>query len=433
MPPPSEFLRPRRTAGDPPAQGAVNAWPLWRGTIALLALAWLLRWAAPLLVPIATAVVLTLVLSAPVQALVRRGVPVVLGAGLVVGALAAGLAGLAFLLADQGLRHWRDGVGAAGGFAALLATLAAGEGVLAEVARWSLATRPTDPDVWVAAAAPLLWHGAVDAALTMSAVLLLLYFMLLSQRELVERLLRALPGVRARRRLLLAVRDCRRGIGHYLLVMTVVNVGLAVATGLVLWAIALPHALLWAVVTFVLAFVPYLGPLAVTAVLGLAGAAHFGPSTMLLAPPLAFLGLHAVEGNLINPWLMGRQLRLDKVAVLIAVMAGAWCWGLAGGLLAVPALIAADAGLRHARRRSVFRALVSVDGQCPVEQPATASSPARDRDGAASVRLDGAAALAARRPLAAVGPADLDDAQAGGGPAPEIEGVAPVVDRAQPQ
>ena len=64
------------------------------------------------------------------------------------------------------------------------------------------------------------------------------------------------------------------------------NVGLALGppvitslvTGLALWWIGLPNPTLWAVVVGVLNFVPYIGPLIIIALLGLAGAFTFADS-----------------------------------------------------------------------------------------------------------------------------------------------------------
>ncbi len=43
-----------------------------------------------------------------------------------------------------------------------------------------------------------------------------------------------------------------------------------------------------------------------------------------------------MEGNLLQPLIVGRALRVHPAAVLVAVTAGTLLWGLAGAVLAVP-------------------------------------------------------------------------------------------------
>ena len=130
--------------------------------------------------------------------------------------------------------------------------------------------------------------------------------------------------------------------------------------------------MLWAGAAFVLAFVPYLGPLATALLLLVAGAAQFGDSIALPAPALAFLVLHGLEANLMSPWLMGRQLRISRLAVLVTVLVGSWCWGLIGGVLAVPLLVIAQAALRRSPGHRVMKALLRRE---------TDGSPWRSRSG----------------------------------------------------
>ena len=61
----------------------------------------------------------------------------------------------------------------------------------------------------------------------------------------------------------------------------------------------------------------------------------------------AMLLLTTIEGQLVTPQLLGRQLRLNPVAVLVWMMAWGWMWGLAGLLLAVPMLVCLKTVCEH--------------------------------------------------------------------------------------
>jgi predicted PurR-regulated permease PerM len=202
-------------------------------------------------------------------------------------------------------------------------------------------------------------QGAAGAiVVTESAVLL--FFMRLSLAPLGRRLAAVLPARRCARLRLLA-RDVRRGVLGYLVVMVAMNAGLAAALALSLAAFDVAQPLVWAGAVFALVFIPYLGPLAAVGLLLVVGAARFGPTAAMAAPAAAFLLLHGIEANLISPWFTARKLQTSRVAVLVAVLAGTWAWGVVGGLLAMPLLIAAQLALARTNSSPVLSALLEAD------------------------------------------------------------------------
>jgi len=53
-----------------------------------------------------------------------------------------------------------------------------------------------------------------------------------------------------------------------------------------------------------------------------------------------------LEGNVLQPLLMGRAVELNGVAVVLAVAVGSLLAGIAGALLSVPLLAVLNAGIR---------------------------------------------------------------------------------------
>ena len=190
----------------------------------------------------------------------------------------------------------------------------------------------------------------ISFALSASATVILLYFLLASERWLVTRTVAAIRRPRTRALVLAGVRQAQRDIGLFISTMSLVNVALGVATGLALWAIGLPNPVLWGTTTAVLAFIPYLGPLLITVLLLLAGSVTFGTGFAMLGPPAAFLLLHGIEANFLSPLIMGHRLRFSPVFVFLSVMVWGWLWGIAGAFLAVPLLLALRAVCKRSRR-----------------------------------------------------------------------------------
>lgn len=393
-----------------------------------------------MLVPLACAAVLALLLSASVEGLQRRGVPAWLGAGGLVLAPIAGVGAALALLAGSGPDWLRNAGSAASRVSALLDPLAARAGGVGAAARW-LQTRMT---LDLAALAPQAGRQVLEGLVTGAAAAMLLFFLLLAQRSLLDGLVQAMPDLRARRRLLGALREARRGVATYVVTVALMNFALASTCGLALAALGIPQSPVWAGIMFALLFIPYLGPLAIVALLAVAGHGSFGAAPAMTGPPLVFLALHAVEANLLSPWLLGYRLRVSRVAVLAVVLVFGWAWGLAGGVLAVPLLIVARAVLRRSPGRPVAKALLAAEGASPAALDSSLFRLGRKLSGNGLRTV-----LASRSELHQVNPVgsglrhlparpgagapDLEQAQAGGAPGGSVERIATVEDRAQAQ
>ncbi|HEX6720369.1 MAG TPA: AI-2E family transporter, partial [Burkholderiaceae bacterium] len=157
----------------------------------------------------------------------------------------------------------------------------------------------------------------------------------------------AIPRRRSRALLLAGLRCAQREIGRFVASLALINVGVAIATFGAMWWLGLPNPLLWGVMAGVLNFIPYIGPVIIVALLSLAGMLTFDTAGAMLAPAAMFLLIHAIESNIVSPWFVGRRLSLSPVAVFLSVMFWGWAWGIAGAMMAVPALV----GLRSVCKR----------------------------------------------------------------------------------
>ncbi|MFO0954579.1 MAG: AI-2E family transporter, partial [Isosphaeraceae bacterium] len=180
--------------------------------------------------------------------------------------------------------------------------------------------------------------GLVGVLAGVVMLLAYLFYMLLTRADWIGRIRRAASGLglRPTSRRLEAVRG---QISTYINCLLGVSAGYVVVTTLVLWAIGVPQPLLWGVITGLLEFIPYLGPmLAVTlptlAALG-AGGSWWQPAAVVGY----FVALQTVEGYVISPVLYGRAVEIDPVTVLFGVLFFGFLWGPAGLALAMPMMI----------------------------------------------------------------------------------------------
>ncbi|MFF0234632.1 AI-2E family transporter [Micromonospora sp. NPDC005254] len=109
----------------------------------------------------------------------------------------------------------------------------------------------------------------------------------------------------------------------------------AIGIGLALVLLRVPLALPLALITFLGGFVPIIGATVAGAVAVLVALAANGPTTALLTLA-AVVAVQQIEGNLLEPLVMKRQVRLHPAVILVAVTAGTLIAGIAGAFVSVP-------------------------------------------------------------------------------------------------
>lgn len=177
--------------------------------------------------------------------------------------------------------------------------------------------------------------------------LLMTFFMIESRIRMKRRMVLDRHSFNASVRLARVLRDVQERVSSYILTVAFVNfgVGVIVATGA--WAFGLSAPIMWGGLAFVLNFLPYIGPLMFMGLIGLVGLGTAPSVGVGLIPMLAYLGLHAVESNVVTPAILGARFTLNPVAILISISYFSWIWGVLGALLSVPILLTIAALLDH--------------------------------------------------------------------------------------
>ena len=132
------------------------------------------------------------------------------------------------------------------------------------------------------------------------------------------------------------VGSVQKQISFYLLVKIGVSVLAAGCTWLVLAATHTELAMMLAVLTFILNFIPNIGPLIATvAPLPVLFLQYGFDWHMLLVLALLTL-VHFVVGNILETRWLGKGMNLDPIIVIASLIFWALVWGVMGALLAVP-------------------------------------------------------------------------------------------------
>ncbi len=165
-----------------------------------------------------------------------------------------------------------------------------------------------------------------------------LFFMLLGRAQLRRVLVIFFDERDARLRTLKIMNDIEHNLTGYLSIVALINVAVGLCGGAAAWLAGLPDPVAWAVLGFILNFIPYLGALIMEAALLMVGLVTFPTLTHALIAPLLFLALATLEGHFITPSIMGRRLTLNPLTVFLSLVFWTWLvgpdWRVPGGATA---------------------------------------------------------------------------------------------------
>lgn len=118
-----------------------------------------------------------------------------------------------------------------------------------------------------------------------------------------------------------------------------VNLVTATASGLMFWFLGIPHAGLWAVLTFFLSFVPYIGAFVAGVPPILLAYAQAGLGYALLTGVLMVV-INAIAENIVAPWVMGKGLSISPTVVFLSFLFWMFILGGSGAFIAMPLTLA---------------------------------------------------------------------------------------------
>ena len=153
----------------------------------------------------------------------------------------------------------------------------------------------------------------------------------------------------ARLRLARMVRDIANNVTGYLFVITMSNIGIAIATATILTLLGLPNAIIWGCIFGLSNFVPMIGPALVIISALAVGLATEASLPWGLATAAAMLAVITIEGNIIRPWAMARRIEVNPIAMFVAIAFVVWIWGIGASMIAAPLMVVIYTGAKYAR------------------------------------------------------------------------------------
>jgi predicted PurR-regulated permease PerM len=367
---------PGKPEESPPTVMDVIAGPgLALTVMASLAVVLMLQWLEAVLIPIVIGILLAYTLDPLVKALARAKIRRPFGAAIVLVALIAALGLGVYSLTGQALQIVRQVPEAALRIRERVRNIGAKDSALGEVqkaatelqktaevaSQQSQTTSPGSQAVQKVqivepafdAQSYLYWGGMnlIGAAGQFAVILFLVYFFLVTgdlyKRKLVKL---AGPTLSKKKATVEILDDVNSQIANFIRVQVFTSAVVAVATMAALWYFGVQQYIIWGLLAGIFNSIPYVGPILVSAGLGVVGFMQFDDLERTLTVAGVALLITTLEGYLLTPALMSRAARMNPVAIFIGLLFWGWIWGVWGAILAVPMLMMIKAVCDHIER-----------------------------------------------------------------------------------
>ena len=171
-------------------------------------------------------------------------------------------------------------------------------------------------------------------------IIILTLFLLSGGPPMLARMTSAFASDLNRRTSFRVIEKVRSEVGRFYATTALINVGLGLVTGFVMMLCGMPNPFLWGTMAAILNFIPYAGATTTLIVLTIVAIISFDGLGHAVAVAGSYLAIATIEGQFVQPLLVGRRLQLNPMLVFLALWLGGCFWGIAGIILATPTLAA---------------------------------------------------------------------------------------------
>ncbi len=320
---------------------------------ALAVLSWVVGQLWVIVLPVALGLLLATVLWPPAR-LLRRVLPDALASLLVLVAAVTVLAGVVVWVAPQIALYVQEVADASSGGLRGLRDLATGPPLRIDPGQVDQAV---DEAVgWLQGNAGSIAGGLLSGVTTVGSILVgillavAMCFFVLKDGPRFLPWVTALAGPRVAPHAVEVARRSWTTLSGFVRAQAIVGLVDAVAIGIGLAVLGVPLALPLSVLIFFGAFIPIIGATVTGVLAALVALVSNGPTSALIVIVLVLV-VQQLEGNVLQPILVGHTLDLHPALVILAVTAGGSLFGIVGAFLAVPVTAVATELVRYGRER----------------------------------------------------------------------------------
>ena len=143
-------------------------------------------------------------------------------------------------------------------------------------------------------------------------------------------------------------------ISKYVSIKSLISLTTGIITGIICWSFGLQFAVFWGFLAFLLNFIPSIGSIIATSFPLFMAVIQFDNLGVIAAIGILLILTQLIIGNIIDPMIMGSQLKLNTVTVIFGLLFWGYIWGIPGMLLSVPLMVTIRLMLDQSRDLSII-------------------------------------------------------------------------------
>ncbi|MGS2722537.1 AI-2E family transporter [Porticoccus sp. GXU_MW_L64] len=185
--------------------------------------------------------------------------------------------------------------------------------------------------------------GFSDTMANAFMILLTVIFILAEEAGFAAKLVHARGGSTGA---LEALERFSKVVNNYMGLKTLISLGTGLLAYILLLIIGVDYAVMWAMLAFLLNFVPTVGSILAALPPTLLALVQLGPFSALWTA-VGYLAINTIVGNGIEPRVMGKGLNLSALVVFLSLVFWGWALGMVGMLLSIPLTIMVKIALEN--------------------------------------------------------------------------------------
>lgn len=194
-------------------------------------------------------------------------------------------------------------------------------------------------------------------------IFLYVLFLMLEWRSFDSKLEALFPDEKQLGKAKRIIRIISRDIQSYLILKTVLSLCVALISYLLFIAVGLHFPAFWALVIFLLNYIPTIGAMIGTLLPCALTLIQFDTWMPFIFISTALVALQFIEGNIIEPKLIGKSVNLSPVVILISLAVWGYIWGIVGLFLGIPIMVIVNIILSHFEKTRPIAILLSENGE----------------------------------------------------------------------
>lgn len=194
-------------------------------------------------------------------------------------------------------------------------------------------------------------------------ITIFLLFLFIEQRYFATKINALMPDPNSRAKLYELLADIDNDIRTYIGIKTATSLATAVASFFVMNHVSLDFAGFWALLIFVLNFIPNIGSIVATLLPSLLAMVQFDTFTPFLIVAIGITTIQIIIGQIIEPLFAGKTLNVTPLAIIFSLVIWGMMWGIAGAFLCVPILVISMIILFHFDSTRWLAILLSQNGR----------------------------------------------------------------------